>query len=66
MGNWNINIQGTGCHHNLNLATDADKMAAEFVKKLKEAGHQIEHAEFTAGSKTILAPVVVYPYDGQV
>lgn len=50
MGNWNINVQGIGCHHN-NAPKDADKMAAEFVKQLRDAGHTVEHACFTSGSK---------------
>ena len=56
MGNWNISIQGTGCHHNLDLAVDADRMAARFVRELREAGHQVETASFTAGGKTDLIP----------
>jgi hypothetical protein len=51
MGNWNINIQGMGCHHNENNPTDADRLAAEFVQVLKNAGHTVESANFTYGSK---------------
>jgi len=51
MGNWNINIQGVGCHHNERSPTDAQRMAARFVEELKAAGHTIEHAEFTSGGK---------------
>jgi len=51
MGNWNINIQGIGFHHNENLPKDANKMAEKFVNDLKEAGHQIETASFTYGAK---------------
>ncbi len=51
MGNWNINIQGIGCHHNENHKADAQYMAARFVEALKAAGHTIEHAEFTSGGK---------------
>lgn len=57
MGNWNINIQGIGCHHNGKPEIDADLAAEEFVKKLKEQGHTIEHAEFTSGGKKDLMPV---------
>lgn len=62
MGNWNINIQGTGSHHNRKPdgerwnQSDADLMAEEFVKDLKAAGHNIETASFTHGSKMDLAP----------
>ncbi len=51
MGNWNIHIQGIGCHHNVNNQTDADLLAAEFVEVLKKAGHTVEGATFTAGCK---------------
>lgn len=51
MGNWNINIQGVGAHHNPDYPKDANRMAKDFVKQLKDAGHAIEHAEFTSGSK---------------
>ncbi len=51
MGNWNITIRGVGCHHNKNLTTDANRMAAEFVDKLKAAGHCIVAASFTYGAE---------------
>lgn len=52
MGNWNINIQGVGAHHNAdNYSNDADKMAARFVEELKRAGHTVEAATFTHGGK---------------
>lgn len=51
MGNWSIHVQGIGCHHNNNAPKDADVMAADFVKLLREAGHTIEVASFTSGSK---------------
>jgi len=51
MGNWNINIQGIGCHHNEENPTDANEMAAVFVKQLRAAGHTVESATFTSGSK---------------
>jgi hypothetical protein len=50
MGNWNINIQGIGAHHNEDYAKDANRMALEFVAKLKEAGHQLQSATFTHGA----------------
>lgn len=51
MGNWNINIQGVGIHHNQDQPKDANKMAKEFVRELKEAGHTVETATFTHGGK---------------
>ena len=55
MGNWNINVQGIGCHHNQDNPTDAEKMALKFVKDLKAAGHTVEAATFTHGGKEDLA-----------
>lgn len=51
MGNWNINISGIGVHNNtrVEVPEDADKMAKQFVKDLKERGHTIDSATFTAG-----------------
>jgi hypothetical protein len=54
MGNWNINIQGVGCHHNGNGVIDADLLSEEFVKRLKTAGQVVEHATFTHGGKVEL------------
>lgn len=51
MGNWNINIQGVGIHHNTNNPKDANQMAANFVRQLLDAGHSIETASFTSGGK---------------
>jgi hypothetical protein len=50
MGNWNINIQGVGCHHNKANPSDADRMFDEFVAKLSLAGHTVQHATFTHGA----------------
>jgi hypothetical protein len=47
MGNWNINIQGVGSHHNGKPEIDADLMAVEFVAFLKTKGHTVESATFT-------------------
>lgn len=52
MGNYNITINGTGCHHNKDNPTDADFMFLEFVDKLKAAGHNVDYAAFTSGSIT--------------
>ena len=50
MGNWNISIQGTGCHHNKTNETDAQRMALKFVTELNAAGHSLCDARFTYGS----------------
>jgi hypothetical protein len=56
MGNWNINIEGIGPHHNPDdYPKDANRMAAEFVKRLKEAGHTVSRASFTYGGTEDLA-----------
>lgn len=58
MGNWNINIQGVGCHHNGPTAdTDANNMATAFVKALIIAGHNVQHAAFTHGAAEGLLPI---------
>lgn len=49
MGNWAINIQGMGAHHNEDNEFDADKMTAKFVSELIAAGHLVENATFTFG-----------------
>lgn len=50
MGNWNINIQGIGPHHNRpNDIFDANNMAAEFVRLLARTGHTVQAATFTHG-----------------
>lgn len=51
MGNWNINIQGIGSHHNEGNKADAQYLAARFVEQLKASGHTIEAASFTSGGK---------------
>ncbi len=65
MGNWHISIQGIGAHHNPNNPNDAEKMAAEFLHDLKEAGHLIGAATFTHGACDELhnvryAPVAIF------
>lgn len=57
MGNWNITIQGSGCHHNGNAEIDADAVAKEMVQKLIKQGHQIQSALFTSGAEDSLLPV---------
>lgn len=54
MGNWNINIQGVGSHHNGNPKIDADLAAKSFVEFLISQGHAIESATFTHGGRVDL------------
>lgn len=51
MGNWNITIRGVGAHHNKGNADDANRMAAEFVQQLKDAGHTVTGATITHGGE---------------
>jgi len=51
MGQWNISVHGTGCHHNKRLETDANRMAAKFVSELKAAGHTVTKATITFGAE---------------
>ncbi len=60
MGNWNINIRGVGCHHNPKLLTDANRMAAKFVKELKDAGHNVHSASITYGAEEDLTDATAY------
>jgi len=48
MGYYKITIKGLGAHHNKTTENkqDADKMAFEFVDRLKCAGHNISEATF--------------------
>lgn len=63
MGNWNITIRGVGCHHNPDLPTDANRMAAGFVAALKRAGHAIQAATFTHGGEENLETPFMAPTD---
>lgn len=57
MGNWNICVQGVGAHHNPDNPLDAEKMAIDFVNKLKGAGHMIFSATFTYGGAENITPM---------
>lgn len=56
MGNWNITIQGIGPHHNdaTDTPRDAEKLAAEFVQRLRDVGQIVKSATITYGSKDAL------------
>jgi len=60
MGNWNINIQGIGCHHNQNAEIDANLSAEDLVRVLRKQGHTVESATFTSGVKDDLLANVDY------
>lgn len=60
MGNWNITIRGVGAHHNRNYPTDANRMAADFVQKLREAGHSIQGATITHGGEDDVSTGAAY------
>ena len=51
MGNWNLNIQGIGSHHNNGCASDIDEMAKEFVAKLIYHGQNVQSATLTYGGE---------------
>lgn len=55
MGNWNINIQGIGAHHN-SSTSDIDFLVTEFINKIHNAGQRIEIATLTYGGKEDLTP----------
>jgi hypothetical protein len=61
MGNWNITIRGVGCHHNRRAdVKDANKAAAEFVKRLKADGHSVVAASFTSGGEDDITDADTY------
>jgi hypothetical protein len=60
MGQWNITIRGTGCHHNGSKTIDADLAAAEFVAKLKAMGATITSASITFGGDNDLGDPEAY------
>lgn len=65
MGQWNITIRGTGIHHNKKNPNDANRMAAEFVRALKDAGHQVRSASFTFGAEDDVTDHKQYLIDRQ-
>lgn len=66
MGNWAINVQGIGAHHNENPDIDANAAALEFVNRLLEMGQHIEKATFTYGAKEELTPTSVLVVEPKV
>lgn len=58
MGNWVINIEGTGMHHNARNPKDADVLAEEVVRILREAGQHVEHCTITTGGRTNVTAVI--------
>lgn len=49
MRNWNITINGIGCHRNKGNPADADELAKEFIDHLKEMGQTVTDATFASG-----------------
>lgn len=62
MGNWKIEIEGCGIHHN-NRPDDAEQMAADFVAQLRAKGHTIQRAKLTLLSYTTVAQPTGAPTD---
>jgi len=56
MGNWAINILGTGAHDNANYPYDADKMLEKFIEELKASGQTVESATITSGGRIVFNP----------
>jgi hypothetical protein len=52
MGNWKLNIDGVGCHHN-NKPFDVENLAEKFVAQLRAEGHHVATANVSAGGKDI-------------
>lgn len=50
MGDWNIQVAGTGIHHN-GIAGDADQIYKRLVQELESAGHTIRFKSFSQGSQ---------------
>ena len=55
MGNWNINIRGTGQHHS-GMNTDANKFAERFAQEMRDAGHTVRAATITFGGEEDVTP----------
>lgn len=55
MGNWNVTIQGVGCHHN-NAPHDIESLTKKFVADVKAAGHSVSLANVTTGGLTDTMP----------
>ena len=60
MSNWNITVRGVGIHHNKDAPNDADRMAADFVKRLKAAGHTVVAASITHGGENDISDPDAY------
>ena len=52
IGYWEIQIRGKGPNHNIDHPGDADRLAAEFVKKLRENNHIMSEATFEVIGQT--------------
>lgn len=54
MGHWAMHVEGHGIHDNQGNEHDADEMLKRFAEHLRQAGHQVLHVSFTAGSSKTL------------
>jgi hypothetical protein len=63
MGNWKMNIEGIGPHHNPDCQYDADVMLQVFTEQLKEAGHSVSNISFLTGISAAL-PAIGSPLAG--
>jgi len=63
MGQFHISIEGMGIHHNKKTPNDANRLAKEFVDKLKAIGHTVTKASFTSGGSDDLLNVDYSCYD---
>jgi hypothetical protein len=46
MGYWSIHVEGSGAHHNPDFVKDANRLADDFVIRLRQAGHEVKRAAF--------------------
>ena len=63
MGQWVIEIHGTGSHHNRDYPQDANRMAAGFVEQLGLAGHTVTRATITYGGEEDVTDANKYQAD---
>lgn len=53
MGQYRITITGSGGHHNEWQPSDANRLAAGFVRHLKDKGHTVHAATFESGANQV-------------
>ena len=60
MGNWTFVVNGVGAHHNTDNPTDADRLFAGFIDKLRAAGCQVSTAVMITGNDKLQAEASGY------